>query len=349
MVVNKLSEIQSCLVIAEAGVNHLGRSDYAERLVLAAKAAGADIIKFQTYKAEKLTTKHAQRFWSWTGEINPQGNQMDSYSRLDKFSREQYEMVVEVCKREDIEFMSTPFDIEAVELLESLGVKYYKIASCDITNRQLLAEVAKTKKPILLSTGASDITEIKRAHDFLLDSGTNEICIMHCTLCYPTENRDANLGALMHLKKEFPNTLLGFSDHTLSTRTPSIAVALGAKIIEKHFTFDKSLPLSADHWLSVDEVGMKELVSQIREVEEMIGSGKKTVLECEVPARTNARRSLVPNRVINEGDKILEQDLIAKRPGTGIEPFEIEKVVGRRAKRPLEPDELFTLQDLIQD
>jgi sialic acid synthase SpsE len=345
MLNKKLSELTRCIVIAEAGVNHLGRSDYAEKLVTSAKAAGADVIKFQTYKAEKLTTKHAERFWSWSGEVNPDGNQIDSYSRLDKFSLEQYEMVVEICRREDIEFMSTPFDLEAVELLEHLGVNYYKVASCDITNKSLLEAIARTRKPVFLSTGASEIREIRRAYDLLLECGASEVCIMHCTLCYPTGPEDANLGALRHLQVEFPGTVLGFSDHTLSTKTPSIAVALGAKVVEKHFTFDKSLPLSADHWLSVDEIGMRELVTQIREVEELIGDGAKRVLDCEILARTNARRSLVPARKIRAGETIRSEDLIAKRPGTGVEPFDLDAVVGKRALRDLGIDDLISLGD----
>lgn len=333
-------------IIAEAGVNHLGRSDYAHLLVDAAVSAGVDIIKFQTYTAEKLTTKDAPRFWNWEGELKQSGSQYDSYSQLDKFSREQYVDLIEYCAKRNIEFMSTPFDFDAVDLLMELGANGFKIASCDITNKALLTYVAETKKPIFLSTGAAEISEIHRAVDTLTDRGTTEIAIMHCTLCYPTSIENANLSALIELRNEFPKAILGLSDHTLESATPSYAVMLGARVIEKHFTFDKSLPLSADHWLSVDEFGMKALIDGVRFAEKSYGSGKKEVLEVEILARQNARRSIVASRNLSSGHTLTRQDLEFKRPGTGLDPYSLDLVMGRTLKLGVQKDHIISIEDL---
>lgn len=334
-------------VIAEAGVNHLGRDDYAKKLVDAAVNAGVDIIKFQTYTAEKLTTRNAPRFWNWEGELVQEGNQFDSYSNLDKFSRSQYIELVKYCKEKDIEFMSTPFDTDSVDLLMELGVNAFKVASCDITNQPLLRYISQTEKPILLSTGAAEISEIKRAIELITSNNVNEICLMHCTLCYPTNISDANLGALVHLKEEFPDLILGLSDHTLETETPSYAVMLGARVIEKHFTFDKTLPLSADHWLSVDEEGMRALIEKVRLAEILLGTKRKIVLDSELLARRNARRSIVAKRNLEPGETIYESDLDFKRPGTGISPFDLDKLIGKIVKKAIPYDSQIILDDFI--
>ena len=326
-------------VIAEAGVNHLGRDDYAMKLVDAAVSAGVDIIKFQTYKAEKLTTRNAPRFWSWEGEVKQEGSQFDSYSELDKFGKSQYRELASYCRSKLIEFMSTPFDIESVDLLLELGVNAFKIASCDITNNPLLKYVARSRKPVLLSTGASTVDEIHSAVNLLSENGVENLCIMHCTLCYPTKICDANLSALNHLKNEFPEVILGLSDHTLEPETPSYAVMLGARVIEKHFTFDKSLPLSADHWLSVDELGMKDLIKRVRDAELMYGIEKKVVLDCEILAKENARRSIVAKYDLEAGQVLSESDLEFKRPGNGISPSDLEKVLGKRLTTSIKLDE----------
>jgi sialic acid synthase SpsE len=228
-----------------------------------------------------------------------------------------------------------------------LGVNGFKIASCDITNKPLLGYVARTNKPIFLSTGAAEISEIHRAVDTLIDNGTSQFCIMHCTLCYPTNIVDANLSALLHLRREFPTVILGLSDHTLESETPSYAVMLGARVIEKHFTFDKSLPLSADHWLSVDEEGMKSLIEKVRFAESSYGTGKKEVLQSERLARQNARRSLVASRDLPLGHILSPEDIENKRPGTGLDPYSSDLVVGRILNRSVEKDHIIALEDLI--
>ena len=333
------------VVIAEAGVNHLGRMDYAEELIKTAARAGANIVKFQTYKADQLSTHNAPRFWSWEGEEKQEGSQYDSYSKLDSFGREQYVALMQLCKKYGVVFLSTPFDREAVDMLVDIGMKGFKIASCDLTNLPLLSYIAKKQLPVLLSTGAASISEIKKAVKVIESEGNQDICIMHCTLCYPTEAKDANLSALLDIKKHFPDYVLGLSDHTLGTLVPAASVLYGSKVIEKHYTFDKTLPDSADHWLSLDEKEMAEMVLQIAELEEAIGTGHKTLLECEKPAHRYARRSIVANTVIKKGELITNEMIAEKRPGTGLPPVYRHRVVGSVANTLMEKDHLIRAHD----
>lgn len=335
------------VVIAEAGVNHLGRLDYAERLIKAASRSGADIIKFQTYKAEKLTTKNAPRFWSWEGEKIKDGSQYDSYSNLDSFGKEEYTKLIKMCEKNRIEFMSTPFDEESVDMLISIGMKGFKIASCDINNFPLLEYIARKKKPILLSTGASNLSEIKKAVKLIERNGNNKIVIMHCILCYPTAPEDSNLGALVDLKRSFPKYLIGLSDHTLGTMVASSSVLLGSRVIEKHFTFDKKLPISADHWLSLDEEDLTKLILDIRFMEKVFGQEKKERLICEEQAFLYARRSIVAKFDIEKGEKIKLNMLEMKRPGTGIPPNLLRKVVNKKAKNFISKDQIISYKDII--
>ena len=334
--------------LAEAGVNHNNSIENAEKLIMTASRAGADIIKFQTYKAEKLVTKKAERFWNWEGELIKDGSQYDSYSQLDKFNEPEYKKMKQICDQHNIEFMSTPFDIDSVHMLKRLGVNAYKIASCDITNFQLLKEVSKVKLPILLSTGASNIEEIGKALKFLEQCGmnNNNICIMHCTLCYPTKPEDANLDAILDIKKNFPNHLLGLSDHTLGIDVALAASMYEISIIEKHYTYDKNLQLSADHWLSIDEDEAKKLVDKLKIFNKSRGHGIKEKLNCESNTHKLARRSVVANTNIKSGKVIEENDIIAKRPGTGIPASEFFNIVGKAAKRDIEEDEIIKYEDI---
>ncbi len=334
------------IIIAEAGVNHLGKINYAEKLIKSAARAGADIIKFQTYKAEKLTTKGAPRFWSWKGERNKDGTQFDSYSNLDSFNIDDYLKLKKICNNYNIEFMSTPFDFDSVNILEKLDVGGYKIASCDITNFPLLKYIAKTKKPVLLSTGASDLREVHSAINVLKKNGSNKIVIMQCTLCYPTKPQDANLGVINLLRKEFPKNLIGLSDHTLGIKIATGSVLLGVRVIEKHFTFDKSLPDSADHWLSIDEEELKNLVQDVRLYESAYGESKKKLLNCEKKAFQYARRSLVIKNDIEKGEKITLKNIDFKRPGTGISPIEVSKILNKIVKKKLKADSILKYSDL---
>lgn len=327
-------------LIAEAGVNHNGSLKLGKELILAAKRAGADCIKFQTYKASELTTKKAKRFWSWDGEIKKKGTQFDSYSILDKFNYEQYKYLYDFCKKVKIEFQSTPFDLKSLQTLQKLNVNTYKIASCDITNFLLLEAVAKTKKPIFLSTGAANLSEIKDAIK-IINKYHQKIVIMHCTLCYPTNVIDANLRSITFIKKNFRNYHVGLSDHTLETLTPALAVSLGAMVVEKHFTINKKLKKSADHWLSVNEKELTKIASEMKFAKLSLGEENKKTLQCEILARNNARRSLVANNKINIGEKFNNKNLTCKRPGNGISANKYFEYIGKKSKKKYEYDDLI--------
>ena len=337
---------KSCVLIAEAGVNHNGSLKIAEKLIKEAKKGGADIIKFQTYKAEKLVVKKSPRFWNWSGEIKKKGTQYDSYCKLDIFNKKEYHRLIKLCKKYKIEFMSTPFDEDAVDMLYDLGVKGYKIASCDINNYPLLKKIAKKKLPILLSTGASNISEKKQAVNFIRKNGNNRICIMHCTLSYPTKPSDSNLSAILELKKKFPNNLIGFSDHTLGINISSSSVLFGTRVIEKHFTINKKLKKSADHWLSINPKELKKLKENINDLIVSIGNYKKIVLKCELKTRLLARRSLVAKYNIQKGEKLTLGSIVSKRPGNGIPPNKFEKLIGKIVTKDFEKDEKINFKFL---
>jgi sialic acid synthase SpsE len=331
------------VIIAEAGVNHLGQMDYAEKLISAAARAGADIVKFQTYKADKLTTKNAPRFWNWEGEEKADGSQHDSYSTLDQFGETEYLAMKALCDKYSIEFMSTPFDFDSVDLLVNVGVKGFKVASCDLTNFPLLRYIASKNLPMLISTGAADIKEIGDAISEIKSVSECPILIMHCTLCYPTKVEDANLLALNDIRSNFPEHLIGLSDHTLGTLIASTSVALGVRAIEKHFTFDKSLPKSADHWLSLDEADLTKLVADVRNIEAALGNGRKQLLEAEKLAWAYARRSVVSTRSIPQGTVASESDFTMKRPGTGLHSRNIANLVGKRSLVDIQEDQIISL------
>lgn len=337
------------VVIAEAGVNHLRDIKLAEQHIAAAKRAGVDIIKFQTYSAEKLTTRSAPRFWSWDGERKSDGSQYDSYKLLATPEKEFTLKLFELCKKYKIEFMSTPFDIESSQMLNEIGSHGFKIASGDITNIPLIKEIASYEKPIFLSTGASSINEIKTAVEVIESIGSSPICIMHCTLCYPTRFEDANLSALLEIQENFPSYVLGLSDHTIGPLTPALSVMYGAKAIEKHFTIDKTLPDSADHWLSVDEKDISDLVGYVRIAERVVGNGHKVVLRAEEVTRANARRSIVAKGNIKKGEKFTQNNLTTKRPAHGISALYFEDVLGLTSARDIFDDEMIGFDDISED
>lgn len=333
------------ILIAEAGVNHNGSLKIAEKLIREAKNSGADIIKFQTYKASKLVVKKSKRFWSWTGERKQNGTQHDSYSKLDSFNINEYLKLKRLCDKYKIEFLSTPFDEESVMMLKKIGVKGFKIASCDITNFQLLKAIGKTKLPVLISTGASSIEEIQSAVN-LIKKYHKKIGIMHCTLCYPTKVEDSNLSAILDLKKNFNNFHIGLSDHTLGYEIGSGSVLFGATFIEKHFTYNKKLKKSADHWLSINHHELKKMRKLVNIYFQAIGVGVKKILRCEVSARKLARRSIVLKNSLNANSKIKKEDLILKRPGTGIPPKYINQIIGKKIKNSKKEDTILKFSDL---
>lgn len=337
------------VVIAEAGVNHLKDLDIAEKLIATAAEAGADIVKFQTYTASKLTTKDAPRFWQWSGERDADGGQYASYKVLETPETEFTKFLISTCEKYNVEFMSTPFDADAVKLLHQLGCKAYKVASGDITNFPLLRIIAAQKLPIFLSTGASTLAEVKAAVEIINTvNPAAEICIMHCTLCYPTRANDANLRAIQDLGKHFPDYILGFSDHTIGPEIPAASILYDVKAIEKHYTYDNTLPDSADHWLSIDQKGLTDLCRMLRKLESALGNDLKGVEKCEEITRANARRSLVTNGKINKGEKFTHNNLIPKRPGFGISPSNIDDLIGLTCTTDLDDDTVI-LPDHVEE
>ena len=329
-------------IVAEAGVNHNNDIQRAKELIISAAKAGVDAVKFQTYKAGRWVTKPAPRFWEWEGEENPNGTQYDSYSTMDKLPLDAYPELIKTCEDNGVEFMSTPFDDDSAEFLIKLGMKAMKIASSDLTDLPFLKLVAKNGLPVFLSTGASTYEEIDEAVRTIEAQGNKQIVLMQCTLHYPTDYKDANLRVIPTLAKMYPEYSIGLSDHTLGISVPPAAVALGAKLIEKHYTTDKTLPLSPDHHLSVDPLEMKEMVSAIRQVEAALGSSRKYVLQAESVTYKYDKRSLVATRDIPAGTTITAEMLTRKRPGTGIRPKFLDTLIGRQAKIDIKEDTTIT-------
>lgn len=332
--------------IAEAGVNHEGDLELGRELIKSAKNSGADAIKFQSYKASTLTTKNAPRFWDYDKEPIKDGSQFDSYSALDSFGKEEHFKLKNICDEYDIEFFSTPFDFESIDYLEDIGVKMYKVASCDLTNFPLLERLAKTGKIIHLSTGAANIDEIKEAVE-LISKFNEKIVIMHCNLKYPTNDEEANLGMIKDLKNIFGDKyVIGLSDHTTNSMTTAFSWLLGATVYERHYTIDKEMEKTPDHSLvCVDEGGMRELIINTNKAIEMYGEDKKRTTESEERARKYARRSVVANMDIKMGELFTEKNLSCKRPGTGISPKYYFDLIGKVALRDIKFDELINEKD----
>jgi len=325
-------------IIAEAGVNHECRIELAKRLIEEAKEAGADAIKFQTYKAETLASKRSPPYWDTTKEATR--SQYELFQKYDKFWKKEYEELKKYCDDVGIEFLSTPFDSESAKFLNDL-VPAFKIASSDITNRPFIEYICGFNKPIILSTGASYLHEIEEAVDWVESYG-NESAILHCVLNYPTKDENTNLGMILDLKRKFPDKVIGYSDHTLpgDMKNLEIAFLLGARIIEKHFTYDKSLP-GNDHYHAMDKEDLERFCEIVRKDIKVIGSFRKKPLESEKVARQNARRSIVAKVDIQKGTVIANSHLTFKRPGTGIQPKYVDKIVGKRARRDIKEDEII--------
>ncbi len=335
-----IGEGHPAFVVAEAGVNHNGDLELGRALIREAKRAGADAIKFQTYKAGKLSTRTAPRYWFEPDD--PHGSQYDSFARLDLFGESEHRELFRCAREEGILCFSTPFDEDAVEMLEELGSPGYKIASADLTDFPLLERVASKGKPVILSTGVANIGEISEAVEVLRKAGTDEIVLLQCTLQYPCDFENANIRMMLHLKATFPELPVGLSDHTLGIAIPQAAVALGANVIEKHYTIDKKLPGSPDHHMSVDPKDLKQMMHSIRAIEKALGGYEKKMVEAEKPAHSYARRSIVAARAIPRGTMITRDMLTFKRPGTGVSPKNVVIVTGRTAKQDIAEDMVIT-------
>lgn len=332
-------------VIAEAGVNHEGKIELAKRLIDEAKEGGADAIKFQTYKAETLVSKDSPSYWDTSKE--PSKSQYTLFKKYDKFWKKEYEELKKYCDGTEIEFMSTPFDFESAKFLNEL-MDVFKISSSDITNKPFIEYIADFNKPIILSTGASYIEEIKEAVQWI-ENKNNNVALLHCILNYPTCYENANLGMIKDLIEKFPGRLVGYSDHTLpgDMKVLETAVLLGAVILEKHFTFDKTLP-GNDHYHAMDKEDLKIFRNNIERLNSIIGSYKKYPLASEEVSRKNARRSLVALNDIDEGKAIAIDDLTFKRPAFGISPVLIEKVIGCKSARKINKDEIIYWDCLLR-
>ena len=322
-------------LIAEAGVNHGGSIEIAKRMIDEAKEGGADAIKFQSYKAEKIAVKNSPAYWDLNHE--PTKSQYALFKKHDKFWKKEFIELKEYCSEAKIEFLSTPFDIESAFFLNDL-MSSFKISSSDLNNKPFIENICKFKKPIILSTGASYFWEIDQAVDFIKIYG-NKLALLHCILNYPTLDKNANLSKIPSLIKKFPNIPIGYSDHTLpkDMKTLEIASLLGATIIEKHFTHDKKLK-GNDHYHSMDIKDLRNFKKRMNSIIEIMGDVNKEVLDSEKVSRANARRSLVSSKFIPKGKTIGKEDITWKRPGEGIDPREIEKVLGLKSKKNIKED-----------
>lgn len=329
------------IIIAEGGVNHNGSLEMALKLVREAAAAGADYVKFQTFKAERLVSPSARKA-DYQREACGEGSQLDMLRRLE-LSENDFEKIAGECRRCGIGFMSTPFDDESIDALNRIGMDYWKIPSGEITNLPYLRKVASKGGKIILSTGMSTLAEVAEALRALTAAGakTSEIYLLHCTTQYPAPYESVNLRAMDTLRS-LPCAGVGYSDHTRGTEVAVAAAALGAEIIEKHFTLDRSLP-GPDHQASLNPVELREMVSQIRHIELALGSGEKIVAEAERGNIAVARRSIVARNRIEKGEILSEKNLAALRPGDGLSPMMWDEVVGTRAIRAFEAGEQIEL------
>jgi len=330
-------------IIAEIGVNHENSMITAKRLVNEAKEGGAHAVKFQSYKAETLASKDSPAYWDTTKE--PTKSQFELFKKHDSFWKDEMQELKDYCDNIDIEFMSTPFDVESAQFLNEM-MDVFKISSSDITNKPFIEFIAGFGKPIILSTGASDLNEIQDAINWIKPFNVS-LALLHCVLNYPTPDKNANLGMISGLKKAFPNNIIGYSDHTLpkDMKVCEIATLLGAVIIEKHFTHDKSLP-GNDHYHAMDKEDLKIFNKNIDATFKILGSFKVEALKDEEKSRLNARRSLVAAKDIPKGKIIEKSDLTFKRPAHGISPKYIDDVVGKVAKSDIKED-IVIMKNLI--
>ncbi|MGA8741795.1 MAG: N-acetylneuraminate synthase [Terracidiphilus sp.] len=330
--------MQPVFIIAEAGVNHNGSLDLALSLIDAAKAAGADAVKFQTFRADNLATATAHKAAYQERTTSNEETQFQMLKRLE-LDAEAHERLIEHCRTVGIQFLSSPFDIESADLLEQMDVPLYKIPSGEITNLPYLRHIGRKGKPVILSTGMSTLVEVEEGVQALRESGGKDITLLHCVTEYPAPFDEINLRAMHTLHTAF-GLPVGYSDHTPGTEIAIAAVALGAVVIEKHFTLDRNLP-GPDHAASLEPSELKQMVSAIRHVESALGNGIKTPAKCEIPNMSVARKSLVASRTLQAGHKLEPDDLAIKRPGNGIAPRQQPDLIGRTLRCDVQKDDLL--------
>ncbi|EAJ1633352.1 N-acetylneuraminate synthase [Campylobacter upsaliensis] len=330
--------MKKVLIIAEAGVNHNGDINLAKKLIEQAAKAGADVVKFQTFKANSCVSVSAKKAKYQLETTAKEESQLEMIQKLE-LSYESHFELMKHCKKHGIAFLSTPFDLESVEFLRGLDLPYFKIPSGEITNLPYLKAVAKCKKKVLLSTGMANLGEIEAALTILRKNGTRNITLLHCNTEYPTPFEDVNLNALKTLKEAF-KLEVGYSDHTEGIVASLGAVALGAVVIEKHFTLDKTME-GPDHRASLEFEELRALCKDIRELEKALGSGIKKASKSEAKNKIIARKSLVAKREIQKGEKFSIENLTTKRPGSGISAMRYEEYLGKRALKTYKKDELI--------
>ncbi len=330
----------SVFIIAEAGVNHNGSIEIAKKMIDVASDAGADAIKFQTFKAENLVTQNAEKAKYQKETSDKNESQFDMLKKLELDSKAHTELL-SYCNNKNIIFMSTPFDIDSIKLLNSLDMKIFKIPSGEVTNLPYLRYIGKLDKEIILSTGMSDITEIRKALDILIGSGTKKdnITVLHANTEYPTPMEDVNLRAMLTIGSTF-NVAYGYSDHTLGIEVDIAAVAMGASCIEKHFTLDKEME-GPDHKASIEPNELEAMIKAIRNIELALGTHEKKPSKSEVPNIPVVRKSIVASKNISKGDRLSENNLTIKRPGTGMSPMKWDEVIGTDATKAYDKDELI--------
>lgn len=327
-------------IIAEAGVNHENSLDSAKRMIDAAAAAGADAIKFQSYKAETLASRHSPAYWDLNEE--PTRSQFDLFKKHDHFGDAEYEQLAAHAAACGIHFMSTPFDLHFADVLEP-HMPAYKIASADLTNVPLLQHCARKGKPMILSVGAAEDREIDDAVRAVREAGNGDVALLHCVLSYPCRPEDAHLNSIGYLARRYPEIVIGYSDHVPPGPTmlaPFTAWLLGARIIEKHFTLDKTLP-GNDHYHAMDPEDLRRFRRMCEDAAVLMGGDERRVWPCEEESRRQARRSLVAATTIRKGERATEGAIAIKRPGTGIPPASMTALLGRAALRDIEADEIL--------
>ncbi len=323
--------------IAEIGVNHEADLKKAFKCIKDAKDGGAQAVKFQCYKAEKLASKYAGAYWDKKEE--KENSQLKLYKKFDKFNQNDYLKIISYCKKLKIDFIVTPFDLDSINFFKN-RVKYFKISSSDITNLPLIEKIADTKKPVILSTGASTKKEIKQAYK-ILKKKIKKIILLHCILNYPTLKNNANLNMITDLTKEYPN--IGLSDHSIPKDSHKILIysyLLGVRHIEKHFTIFKKKK-GNDHFHSFDKEDLKKFFKNLNELKGILGKKEKNFLKTEVISRKNARRSIFYDTDLKKNNKLKKSDLIMLRPHVGVNPFEYKKYIGKKIKRDLKKGEIL--------
>ena len=331
---------KSTIIIAEAGVNHNGSIELAKKLIDLASEAGADFVKFQTFKAETLVTQTTDKAEYQKELTGADETQFEMIKKLE-LDKEAHEELMDYCEQKDIKFLSTAFDHGSIELLANLDIPLFKIPSGEITNLPYLRHIGKMGKPIIMSTGMSTLDEVHNALNILIESGAEkeQITILHCNTEYPTPMKDVNLKAMLTIKDEL-GVNIGYSDHTLGIEVPIAAVAMGATVIEKHFTLDRNMP-GPDHRASLEPHELKEMVNAIRNIEKAMGNGIKVPSTSEIKNMPTARKSIIAKNPIKKGEKFSENNLTVKRPGTGISPMEWDDIVGKPSNCNYEMDDLI--------